>query len=784
MAVSLILSSSVSYPSDTTATISVTLKAKSTNGSYNLTSSSYGYIKINGTKYGNFSHTFKANTTTTLGTKSHSVSRTTSAQSISIYGWWHTDVSSGNISKSGTQSVAARPVYTVTFNANGGTGSTSVNVSSGYTATFPYTSRTGYTFGSWGGYAQGATTPAITSSRTYTASWTLNNYKITYDLDGGIINSQPTVYTVTSSAITLPNPTKEGYYFVGWTGTNGSTPQQNVVIPAGSIGNREYVANWRLNVYNINLNANGGTVNPETLLKTHGVDISLPTPHYVAHLFAGWSYNNNNIGTTFSSDGSNDAEIINLIAVWSDAVRPVIFHYYNNIDNINNTYQIYKVKNTIINILPQPIITNYRLDGWYDNADFTGSKITTIDNTYDFSDGDPRYESPDENAIHLYAKWIRQYTISFNSGQNLVLNDNILPTGSRTSITLDAGSNSNQLGSPATYFTYDGGGCYATLWKDDDTLVEYNSTSTINNIQRDISLSPKWILNSYNITLTKGEAISGNNIVTSQNYWTTYTFPNIAPSSWTPPANCYISAWKSGDTIVLPGTQITVTSDSTWEAQWINGYNIPIITSLEVQRYLDDQYTTLNSGGKYLYFEATGQHGSYKINGQSVVVDSHIYNVDIKFYDTVDVNQDSKPIATFYKDISNSETTFSETWRTIDKTLNMRYCILTIIDMTNYGNNINIPLDQRTFIYNFIVPLERAIAIHIADDNSAISLFRELDVNDKGLIVKNQATFKYSVNIDDTATVGRDPIKPLEVATKKYVDETNTRVKLIVWTEF
>lgn len=36
---------------------------------------------------------------------------------------------------------------------------------------------------------------------------------------------------------------------MGWTGSNGATPQTNVTIDGGSYGNRTYIANWKLNQY-------------------------------------------------------------------------------------------------------------------------------------------------------------------------------------------------------------------------------------------------------------------------------------------------------------------------------------------------------------------------------------------------------------------------------------------------------------------------------------------------------------------------------------------------------
>lgn len=39
---------------------------------------------------------------------------------------------------------------------------------------------------------------------------------------------------------------REGYRFTGWTGSNGDTPQLNVTIPKGSIGDLTFNANWEL----------------------------------------------------------------------------------------------------------------------------------------------------------------------------------------------------------------------------------------------------------------------------------------------------------------------------------------------------------------------------------------------------------------------------------------------------------------------------------------------------------------------------------------------------------
>ena len=69
-------------------------------------------------------------------------------------------------------------------------------------------------------------------------------YTIEYNLNGGTADNK-TFYTCIYGAFTLKKPTRTGYTFIGWTGSNGDTPQLEVTIPWGSTGNRTYTANWQ-----------------------------------------------------------------------------------------------------------------------------------------------------------------------------------------------------------------------------------------------------------------------------------------------------------------------------------------------------------------------------------------------------------------------------------------------------------------------------------------------------------------------------------------------------------
>ena len=59
---------------------------------------------------------------------------------------------------------------------------------------------------------------APSEDTTYYAHWKQVNYNVEYDLDGGNVTGQPTSYYYLDNTKSIPNPTKEGYTFTGWTG--------------------------------------------------------------------------------------------------------------------------------------------------------------------------------------------------------------------------------------------------------------------------------------------------------------------------------------------------------------------------------------------------------------------------------------------------------------------------------------------------------------------------------------------------------------------------------------
>ena len=179
--------------------------------------------------------------------------------------------------------------YTITFDTDGGTDVASITQAYGTPIIAPANpTKPGYTFTGWNPELPAAM-PA--ENLTLTAHWSPDIYAITYNLDGGTASGNPDFYTVESSTITLNPPTRTGYTFIGWSGTDLSgSDNLTVTIPAGSIGNRSYIAHWSLNTYSITYDLDGGTAfgNPDSYT-VESAAITLNEPTKAGYVFTGWS---------------------------------------------------------------------------------------------------------------------------------------------------------------------------------------------------------------------------------------------------------------------------------------------------------------------------------------------------------------------------------------------------------------------------------------------------------------------------------------------------------------
>ena len=123
----------------------------------------------------------------------------------------------------------------------------------------PASSRLGYALNGWWDDESGdeiTSGTEVKGNATYYAHWNSVKYQITYELRGGIVSGNPSKYAIDTPTFTLNNPTYQGRTFIGWTGSNGNTPQLSVSIPKGSTGNKSYAANWDVRAYTVKFDNN------------------------------------------------------------------------------------------------------------------------------------------------------------------------------------------------------------------------------------------------------------------------------------------------------------------------------------------------------------------------------------------------------------------------------------------------------------------------------------------------------------------------------------------------
>ena len=248
--------------------------------------------------------------------------------------------------------------YKITYNTNGGD-IEAKTADAVYDSAFMLkeTTKRGYDFEGWY-YGDNLITAGVwnyDTDITLEAHWHATEYTIRYDLGGGIVNGvNPLQYTVEDSNITLVNPTKAGYIFAGWTGTDLTEPTLTVIIGANSIGNREYVANWTLDGYSITYNLNGGVnskKNPSEYAVT-SANIYLESATRRGYAFAGW-YTNADCAaeskiTTITSGSTGD---VVLYAKWSPINYNIKYNFDGGeVDGTNpNFYTIESADITLVN---------------------------------------------------------------------------------------------------------------------------------------------------------------------------------------------------------------------------------------------------------------------------------------------------------------------------------------------------------------------------------------------------------------------------------------------------
>ena len=362
--------------------------------------------------------------------------------------------------------------YTIIFESKGGTDVDSLTVEEGKTISVPVVSREGYTLEGWYTSVNGGVTldekwsfanSIVRNDLTLYANWTINQYTITYDSDGGS-SVAPITRDYNSTINTPADPSREGYTFAGWNQTVPSVmPAENLTIQA----------KWTINQYTISFDSDGGSsVNPIT--QDYSSNVIAPTePTREGYIFSGWSE---------PIPSVMPAENVILIANWSLLNYSITYNLNNGNNNINNP-NIFNITSNIE--LLEPVKIGHTFQGWFKDSTYTISydniKLGTI--------GD----------LTLYALWeVNQYTITFDTDGGT--NVSSIKQDYNTSITIPTNPS-----------------------KEGHTFLGWDITLPEMMPPEDLTLKALWEVNQYTITF---DTDGGTNVSSiKQDYNTSITIP-------------------------------------------------------------------------------------------------------------------------------------------------------------------------------------------------------------------------------------------------------------------
>ena len=366
-------------------TYTVSYNANGGSGAPSSQTKTYGVtLTLSSTKPTRSGYTFKGwstSSTATSATYSAGGSFTTNANTT-LYAVWQKN---------------AATTYTVSYNANGGSGAPASqtkthNVTLTLSSTKP--TRSGYTFKGWSTsstaasatYSAGGSYTANASVTLY-AVWSYNTptpvatYTVSYNANGG--SGAPTSQTKTHNVtLTLSStkPTRSGYTFNGW--STSSTATSPTYYAGGS-----YTANasvtlyavWTYNApstYNISFNANGGSGAPNSVTKTNGVTLYLPStiPTRTNYAFLGWSTSSTATTASYSAGGAFTLNAnTTLYAVWE--YDPATYRVYYNANGgsgaPSSQIKTYGVTLTLSSTIPTR--SGYDFLGWSTSSTATSA---------------------------------------------------------------------------------------------------------------------------------------------------------------------------------------------------------------------------------------------------------------------------------------------------------------------------------------------------------------------------------------------------------------------------
>ena len=314
--------------------------------------------------------------------------------------------------------------YTLSYNANGGSGSmSSQTVTEGQstklkTNTF---TKAGYYFTSWNTKADGSGTiysdgayATFYGNTTLYAQWQLNTYTLSFDSNGGSGSMSSQTVTEGQAAKLKTNTfTKAGYTFTGWnTKSDGTGTAYSDGADATFYSNTTLYAQWQPNTYSLSFDSNGGSGSMASQTVTEGQATTLKSNTFTktGHTFTAWNTKADGTGTAYN-DGA-DVTIhgnTTLYAQWTINTYSFSFDANGGSGSMSGGSAAYGE-----NIqLPGNAFTRpkYTFTGWNTRANGSGTAYAdnaTLTLTEDTT---------------LYAQWIlvTDYTVLLPDGDNIAV---------------------------------------------------------------------------------------------------------------------------------------------------------------------------------------------------------------------------------------------------------------------------------------------------------------------------------------------------------------------------
>lgn len=198
------------------------------------------------------------------------------------------------------------------------------------------------------------------------AKWNALDYRISYELNGGINAENPDGYDVSDLPVSLHAPSRTGYIFKGWyMGEN-----RVLAIPVGTTGNVVVSAKWEPITYTIDFDTNGGLPTLSSIDYTIESDsFTLQEITKAGYTFDGW-YNGETKVTEITTGTYGN---MTLVAKWTADLYTISYDLADGVNSPENPTS-YTIESGLIT-LKDPTREGYTFAGWYNGEQL----VTTID---------------------------------------------------------------------------------------------------------------------------------------------------------------------------------------------------------------------------------------------------------------------------------------------------------------------------------------------------------------------------------------------------------------------